>query len=111
MTKSPFAHRLFQPLVGGRQNPDVRTAALEPTHRPELSVLQKAEHLRLCRRRQASHLVQKKCATLRSFNHSRLRCHRSCKGTPFVPKKLAFCQFSWDGTAVHRYEWLGSPWT
>ena len=99
-----LAYRLFQVLVGGRQQPDIRMHLLRSTDKSVALLLQGAQQLYLRLHIQVADLIQKQCPVLGGSEHAALVLHRSGKSPLLMPEQFRCGQFPWKGSAVHCYE-------
>src|SRR5215510_7554657 len=91
-TKQTSAHLLFEILVGGDDHTHVHRHRSLAADRIELSFLQDAQELRLGRQRHVPDLVQEKRAAMGLSEQSLGALDRAGKGSPLMPKQLAFEQ-------------------
>ena len=99
-----FGYRLFQILIGGGHQPDVRLHFFPAAYGSITLFLQRTQQRPLHLGIQITHFVQKQCPAVGGGKHACLVFRCSGKGTLHMAEQLRCRQFLRKHSAIYRYE-------
>src|SRR6267142_763128 len=101
--------RAFEIAIGGRDETNIGLQRRRAADSLVPALLEHAQELRLRRRGELAHFVEKQCAARRKLEPTALQLVRTGKGTALVPEQLGLDQGFRQRRTVERDEWpLGS---